>query len=292
MLIAELLDPELPPCRLGEGPHWDSPNGHLYWVDIKDQVIHRYHLESKTHESCKVSSSIGFAIPDRHGRIIAGLKNGLYSVDFKTGKEKRLISPRDMPTSDRFNDGKCDSAGRLWAGTMNEGENPTPTGKLYSFDGRNFTVSDDGFKTANGKGWSPDLKTMYHADTDRQTIWRYDFNLASGHISNRQVFARIEKEGGFPDGLCLDQQGNVYVSLFSGGKVRVLSPDGEIIQDINIPAPQVTSCAFGGPDLKTLFVTTAQEGLTNQQLASAPQSGQIFICHMKYSGLPSYPFGI
>jgi len=289
MIIAELLNPHLPSCHLGEGPHWDS-SGHLYWVDIKGRSIHRYHLESKNHEICRTSSDVGFAIPDKTGRVIAGLKDGIYAIDFETGEETKLVSPLSMTAHDRFNDGKCDSAGRLWAGTMNESENDLPSGKLYCFDGTQLVAADDNFKTANGKGWSPDQKIMYHADTDRQTIWQYDFNQASGALSSREVFAKIDKDDGFPDGLCVDAQGLVYVSLFSGSKVRAFDPGGNTAFDIHVPVPQVTSCTFGGPDLKTLFITTAEEGLTHQELVRAPQSGQVFVCHMKEQGLPSYPF--
>lgn len=186
---AELLSDSLPLFALGEGPHWDARRGHLYWVDIVGQAVHRYDPVARTHQSISTPSKVGFAVLDEEGQLIAGLQDGLYIIDFASGAVSPLAKPANMPGHNRFNDGKCDRHGRLWCGTMNlNPDNGDPTGHLYVFEKGGLREVEKEIYISNGLGWSPDNKTMYYTDTIRKVIWQYDYEIGSGQVSNRRVF--------------------------------------------------------------------------------------------------------
>lgn len=269
---AELLDEKLPACELGEGPHWNAATGELSWVDIKGQTIHIYNLESQQHEEIAVSQMIGFAIP-RQDHYLAGLIDGLYTISMN-GAET-LLAPLMQGDNVRFNDGKCDAQGRLWAGTMNMDDSPKETGALYCFHSQILKEVEKGFAIPNGKDWSPDQSTLYHADTTRHVICAYDYDCSKGTVRNKRHFIQFQ-ENLYPDGLCTDHHGNLYVALFGAGEVRIYNSETVEQERIFLPVPNVTSCAFGGHDLKTLFITTAYDGLDQIELKNAPNSGKIF----------------
>lgn len=286
----ELLDSKLPAFTLGEGPLWDVDSGRLVWVDIKAGAIHRYNLQRHKHERCGTGDLTGFAVPASEDRLITGIGSGLYLIDFMTREKRCLMKPDKNFKGLRFNDGKCDRAGRIWVGTIvMEPEGNLPEASLYKFDGLTLKCADKGFFNSNGKGWSPDDKTFYHADTYRNIIWKYDFDLENGAIANRQKF--ICREGtGQPDGLCVDSQGRLFVALYGGHGVEIYTPEGTYDGYISLPVPNVTSCAFGGEDLKTLFVTTAKDGLDENQIRESPLSGQVFAVAMEVAGMPERRF--
>lgn len=269
---AEILDGTLPACQLGEGPHWDEASGNLSWVDIKKQRIHLYNLATRHHKEIVVSQPVGFAIP-QDDYFVAGLKDGIYGIG-QGGQEKRLAA---IPAKDniRFNDGKCDSYGRLWAGTMNMDSEPEETGAFYRFADGVLTMVESVYAIPNGKAWNPQETIMYHVDTTRHCLWKYDYDRGRGTISNKQKFIQFNQDLS-PDGICSDSEGCLYVALFGSGEIRIFNADGKQEGQIFIPVPNVTSCIIGGKNLRTLFVTTAYDGLSEEQLAKWPASGQIF----------------
>ncbi|MDB5478303.1 MAG: Transcriptional regulator, IclR family/regucalcin [Alphaproteobacteria bacterium] len=282
-----LLDPALPFSELGEGPHWDHRSQMFYWVDITGCTIHKYDMALQKYEFCKTPSSVGFIIPDSEETVIAGLKDGIYRVHFDTGKVTPIVLP-EQHADVRFNDGKCDRQGRLWGGTMHNkgGDHPEALGKLYRWDGQSLDTIEEGVFITNGLGWSPDSRTMYFTDTVNRTIWQYDFDPETGTPSNRRIFREFSGAGR-PDGLTVDSQGRVLSAQWPGWGVEIFTPDGKPDGVIELPVPQVSSVTFGGPDFKTLFITTASSGMTPEQIAEAPLSGQVFTVEMDVPGLPA-----
>jgi sugar lactone lactonase YvrE len=286
---AELLNTALPPSELGEGPYWDNAGRKLYWVDITGRKIHRYDPLTKKHDAFDTPSTVGFAVLAESGDFIAGLRDGIYRLSPDTTEVACLVKPEYADNNNRFNDGKCDRQGRLWAGTMNNLDHQKPSGALYRFDNRGLHTHEGNINISNGLGWSPDDTTMYYTDTVKRVIWKYDYDIMSGEAGNRRDFAKFPGKGR-PDGMCVDSQGRILTALWPGWGVEIYAPDGKLEGKIDLPVPQVSSCAFGGSDLKTLFITTASVGLTPEQIKEAPLSGQMFAIEMDVPGLPETPF--
>lgn len=276
-------------AALGEGPHWDMRGQKLYWVDIEGRAVHRLDPKTNQYDAAKMPDMVGFAVLDEAGKLVAGLRDGFYRVDFATVATEVLSRPGFAHADNRFNDGKCDRRGRLWAGTMNNLDPQQPTGALYRLDERGLHEHATGIHISNGTGWSPDNKTMYYTDTVRRIIWQYDYEIETGAATNRRTFAEFTGPGR-PDGLTVDAQGRVLTALWPGWCVEIYAPDGKLEDKIELPVPQVSSCAFGGADMKTLYITTAATGLSPQQLADAPFSGRLFSIDLDVGGLPETPF--
>ena len=275
---------------LGEGPLWSADEGILYWVDIKQPRVFHYHLESGATEVFPMPEEIGCLGLVHGGGLIAGLRSGFAFLDLEQGDVLRIIDPeRDLP-GNRFNDGKCDSAGRFWAGTMDDGERE-PTGSLYRL-GVDLQVErmDEGYVITNGPAWAPDGETLYHVDTLQRRIYAFDCDPATGALGNRRTFALIPEELGYPDGLTVDSEGGLWCALWGGWQVTRFTPDGELDRSLKLPASQVTSCTFGGEDLRTLFVTTASIGLDDEQRAAQPEAGGLFALDPGVRGLPTPAF--
>jgi sugar lactone lactonase YvrE len=187
----------------------------------------------------------------------------------------------------RMNDGKCDPAGRFWAGTMDYGES-RPIASLHVYDGTARTVLDD-VTISNGLAWTPDRRGMYYIDTPTGRVDVFDYDEGTGQITNRRPFAEVE--GGHPDGMTLDDEGCLWVALWGGGAVRRYDPSGRPAGIVHLPVTNVSSCAFGGPGGTTLFVTTSQQGLSEQQKAAEPDAGRIFRADPGVSGPPATAFG-
>ncbi|MFN2150563.1 MAG: SMP-30/gluconolactonase/LRE family protein, partial [Anaerolineales bacterium] len=195
----------------------------------------------------------------------------------------------DQPYT-RFNDGKCDRSGRFWAGTMDEG-NPNTRGALYRLDpSGDCQIMQAGIGISNGLGWSPDNRIMYYTDSIKHQIYAYDFDLQSGTIRNRRVFAETPQEY-VPDGLAVDAEGHIWSAKWDGWKVVRYAPDGSVDSEIELPVQRPTSCTFGGPELKHLYITSARDGLTAQELARQPEAGNILVLETSTHGLPEPRFG-
>jgi sugar lactone lactonase YvrE len=248
-------------CALGESPVWLAGEQRLAFVDITGRRLHRYDPASGAHAAVPVDEDIGCIAPALGGGFIAGLRSGLWRLDAAGGKQALLAAnPEDVATS-RFNDGKVDPRGRYLAGTVDE---PKAGGRagLYRLDRRGLTRLADGILTSNGLAFSPDGRVLYHADTPRFVVWRYDYDPQTGEAENRRAFVRIEPtadDRGRPDGAATDVEGCYWTALYEGGRVCRFDPDGRLMAAIPLPARRPTMAAFGGPDLTRLFVTTATD---------------------------------
>lgn len=274
--------------ELGEGPIWHPFESRLYWLDILEEKIQRYdpiRLEYQVFSVGQKISAIGLRGTDSF--ITAG-ENGFafWDVDMDTF---RLIShPEKDKSNARFNDGKVDRDGRFWAGTMTTTD---ASSTLYKLDkDLEVTPMIHNVTISNGIGWSPDNRVMYHADTRRFTIFAYDFDSENGEISGKREFVRLTGKDGSPDGLTVDAEGYVWCALWGGWRVERYSPEGEHVQTIEVPVAQPSSCAFGGEDFDTLYITSAREGLSQAQLADQPQAGNLFACQPGVRGLPEPKF--
>ncbi|MDC8013500.1 SMP-30/gluconolactonase/LRE family protein [Tahibacter soli] len=275
---------------LGEGPHWLGNGQSLLWVDILAPAIHLSNVANGDTRTTALSELVGVVVPRRRGGYVAATQSGFRSVNPQTGEMAALASPPGM-AGRRFNDGKCDAAGRLWAGTLALDAGPGG-GSLYCLDvDGTLREIESGFHICNGLGWSPDAKRFYLADSGRREIYVYDFDLAAGTLSNKTVFARFQEADGMPDGLAVDAQGHVWCAMWDGWAIRRYAPDGVLERTISLPVPRPTSCAFGAEGLKTLFVTSARIRLSATQLAAAPLSGSILAVQVDVAGTPVGEYG-
>ncbi|MET3896160.1 sugar lactone lactonase YvrE/DNA-binding IclR family transcriptional regulator [Devosia sp. UYZn731] len=270
---------------LGEGPHWSERDKKLYFVDILAPAVYTGDTVKGTYVSMPVPELVGFIIPRTRGGFVTAMHGEIRGIDLPSGSITTISHPEADRPGNRFNDGKCDRRGRLWAGSLAIDTAPDQ-GRLWRLDpdGRAFEM-DRGFHVSNGMGWSPDDKTFYFADTAKQLIYAYDFDIDSGSIANRRVFISVPESEGKPDGLTVDAEGFVWAAHWDGWCVTRYDPDGKVDRVINLPVPRPTSCVFGGPDMQTLFVTTARIRLSAAQLTEAPLSGSVFAIDTGIKGL-------
>ena len=279
-------------CDLAEGPIWDAQRGRLHFVDITPGRIHTWDPATGARRAIDCGAMAGCVVPRRGGGLIAALADGVWAVDADSGEKHFLVSPAEHdPTRGRFNDGKCDPQGRLWAGTMGlNGERGI--GALYSFDAapssrchlRDVSIS-------NGLAWSLDGWTLYYIDSPTRRVDAFDFDPDSGTIGNRRTAITLPAGTDVPDGCTLDAEGNLWIAHWGGGCVTRWNPKtSEHLATVRVPAPHPTSCAFGGAKHDTLYITTARRGLDAGQLAAFPESGGIFACQPAVSGQPASAF--
>jgi sugar lactone lactonase YvrE len=279
---------DLPVSELAEGPLWDHDAQTLYWVDILGKRIHRYRTETGSSDSLKLDQYIGAVVQHASGGLIAAMQHGFHRIDFESGRVEKLADPESDRPDNRFNDGKCDPAGRFWAGTMSL-KGQRGAGALYRLD-RDGSVHKmaDGVSISNGLAWSADRRTMYYIDTPTQSVYAFDYDLDTGEIANRRTVIRIPEADGSPDGMSIDAEGKLWIALWGGWQVGCWDPDtGEKLMSIRVPTAHVTSCAFGGPDFMQLFITTAREGLSAEELERQPEAGCVFTAQVGVAGLPA-----
>jgi D-xylonolactonase len=259
-------------CVLGEGPLWWGDA--LWFTDIKQKMVHRFDPVTGQGQSWASSSEVGFLAPLANGHFIAGTKAGLQDFDPASGAFSliRTVEP-EQPTN-RLNDGAVDGHGRLWFGSMDDGE-VAPSGILYRLERGSLTVMDQGYVITNGPAFSPDGRTLYHTDTLARRIYAFELG-PDGALANKRIFVEIEEGAGYPDGSVVDQEGCLWTSLFGGWGVRRYSAEGELLQVVAFPVANVTKLAFGGADLKTVYATTARKGLDAPALAGQPLAGGLF----------------
>jgi sugar lactone lactonase YvrE len=279
-------------ANLGEGPAWETHSGCLYWVDIHAGHLHIFNPQEGTDRLIDVGEFLGCAAPRSAGGLVLGLRSGFTTLDLSTGKLTRLVNPEPNLPGNRFNDGKCDPAGRFLAGTLNDTE-VKACGSLYSLapDGAVKTLVT-GTLTSNGLAWSPDQHTLYYIDTPTLIVMAYDYDPATGEIANPRPVVSVPPELGLPDGMTSDVDGMLWVALWGGAKLTRWDPaTGSLVAEIPLPALNVSSCAFGGPDLTDIYVTTAREGMSPEQLAKYPLSGGLFRIRTNIRGMPTFEFG-
>ncbi|MGV3764293.1 SMP-30/gluconolactonase/LRE family protein [Parapedobacter sp.] len=266
------------PAQLGEGPVWDDQLNRLFWVDIVNGRILVWYPETSQVRTFNFTGQIGaVALTSQPNRVIAATDKGFAMLDLYTGKRIDIGDPETDLHDNRFNDGKCDSRGRFWAGSLNEeGRNDAA---LYMLD-PSGTISKKiaGVSCSNGLAWSSDDRTFYYIDTPTRQVVAYDFDVATAAITNRRVAIDVDPADGLPDGMTIDSEGMLWVALWGGWKVVRWNPHtGEKLQEIKLPVSQVTSCAFGGKDLRDLYITSAKKALTPAALAAEPHAGALFV---------------
>lgn len=275
---------------LGEGPVWDASASTLWWIDIQNPTF--WCLETRTGRvrSWPLPKVPGSFALRRGGGFFFAFRGGFATLA-EPGAEPTMLGTPGLTLGDeRFNDGKADRAGRFWTGTLDR-KLSRPIGQLYRVEpGLRVTAVDQGVTIANGIGWSPDDTTMYFTDTPSRRIYRYDFDAAAGRVSNRRVFVEAEPGHGGPDGMTVDAQGYVWSAQFDRWCVNRYAPDGRLDRSIRVPVQRPTSCMFGGPDLATLYVTSARFDLTAADLAAQPQAGGVFALEPGVRGLPEPRF--
>jgi D-xylonolactonase len=272
-------------ARLGEGPLWSARERAVWFVDIKGRGIHRYDEATRTTRSWQTPQDVGFIVAASGGRFICGLKSGLHLFAPETGGVQLLMPVDSDRPGNRLNDGHVDAAGRLWFGTMDDAE-VSPTGALYRFDAAGLHRADDGYVITNGPATSPDGRTLYHIDTLERVIFAFDL-ATDGSLSARRVFARVAEKDGHPDGPVVDAAGCVWVGLFGGWGVNRYSPTGELLSKLSLPVANCTKAAFGGADLRTLYITSASKGLTPEQRTQQSLAGGLFAVRVDTPGLPA-----
>ena len=274
-------------CILGESPIWSPAEQALYWVDIQNPMIYRFHPDSGERRNWAIETEIGSIGLGPDGKLICGLRMGLGWFDLETGKIEIISDPEGDKQWNtlRMNDGKVDRAGRYWCGSM-EDPGHGPKGSLYRFDtdGSWETILTE-IKVPNAICWSPDNSIMYFADSHEDRIRAYDFDLESGEIGNERVFVDTGGEEGHPDGATVDAEGYLWSAQIYGGKINRYAPDGTVDRVVEIPTPRVTCCTFGGANLDILYVTTASFRMDRDELAADPLAGKTFAVETGVTGI-------
>lgn len=277
-------------AQLGEGPLWSVEQQALYWVDILGHRLHRY-SPSQEHRTWQFDHEIS-AIAERANAqgLIVTLRHGFATFNPATEELMPLIQVEAHMPGNRFNDGKCDRLGRFWAGTM-DFDGKRSTGSLYRLS-PDLACSrmDSGYAVTNGPAWSSDYKVMYHNDSVNGRVYAFDYDLESGEISDKRLFLQFGEEDGSPDGMATDSEGGLWIAHWGASKVTRHDAQGNLMHTIALPCSQVTSCAFGGPDLKTLYITTAAVGLAAEQLEREPLAGGLFAVDLDIAGTPACTF--
>jgi len=276
-------------AALGEGAIWDTEKKVLYWVDIDAGFVHTFDPATGRDVSVAVGQPVGTVVPRASGGVMLATRDGFMSLDPGTGKVALVASPAGHDPEKRFNDGKCDPAGRFWAGTIDEAGSG---GALFRLDADlSVHCMVTGIAIANGLAWSLDRRTMYYIDTVTQRVDAFDYDDATGAVSNRRGVVTVPVELGSPDGMTIDAEGKLWVAHWDGWCVCRWDPaTGKMLRKVGVPVQRPTSCAFGGPELDTLFVTSATMGLDTGTLGKQPKAGGIFAFKPGVRGFPAFEF--
>jgi sugar lactone lactonase YvrE len=274
---------------LGEGPVWDNRTQRLIWVDIEGFEVHIYDPAAREHGVINVEQYVGSLAVRKSGGLILALKSGFAALDPETGEITPIADAESHLPGNRFNDGKCDPAGRFWAGTLAlDEDNGTGKGNLYCLHiDHRVELKVPGVWISNGLAWTSDERTMYYIDSPTQKVVAYDYDKATGEIANpRTVITVPAHEMGYPDGMTIDEEGMLWIAHWDGGHVCRWNPHtGEEMAEIKVPVSRPTSCVFGGEDFGTLYITSARTRLSEEKLAGQPLAGSIFKCRPGVRGL-------
>ena len=270
---------------LGEGPIWHAERQSFFWVDIEAKLLYQMQWPEKHVHSWPMPQRIGMIAQEDENNFIVALQDGLARFDIETSELEWLVDIEKDITTNRPNDGKCDAVGRLWLGTMDINCNKD-TGALYCID-KEFSVAEklSRLTISNGMAWSLDNKTFYFIDSNTYKIDAYSFDLETASIEFIKTAIEVPKKSGMPDGMTIDKEGMLWVAHWDGFAVCRWNPhNGELIDTIDLPVPQVTSCTFGGENSDQLFITTASTGLSKEQLLEYPLSGHVFVAQPGVKG--------
>ena len=271
--------------RLGESAMWHPRERKLYWIDARAPAIYRLEADNRV-TTFPLPAMAGGVVPRRSGGIAIALQNGFHAFDTTTGALTFIADPEPDKPDNRINDGSCDRAGRFWAGTQHVTIRE-PRGSLYRLDpDHSVHRMFEGITVTNMVRFSPDDRTLYHADTYSDRMYAFDYSLAEGTIANRRVFVDTSSHPGHPDGSAIDADGCLWNTEYGGSRVVRYTPQGKIDRIIEFPVTQPTSCCFGGTDLGTLYVTSATQRIEPALLAKQPLAGSLFAVHVGVKGLP------
>lgn len=278
-------------ATLGEGPCWHTQAQLFYWVDIESNIVHVHDPGTGSNRAIDVGQRVGTVAPRASGGLIVALENGIGALDLESGELEIFHDPEPDKPNNRFNDGKCDPAGRFWAGTMPKSAR-VPSGALYCME-RDLSVRKvlDGVGVSNGLAWSADHETMYYIDTPTRHVRAFDYDIETGEIANPRKVIEFGEGRGYPDGMTIDTEGMLWVAEWLGWRVGRWDPaSGELLEEIRLPAAKVTAPAFGGPDLDDLYITTASIDLSEEEKAEQPDAGGLFRVKTGHRGLGAYEF--
>jgi len=282
-------------ARLGESPFWHPAEQALYYCDIPGHSLHRFDPAGGGLAHWDFDTDVASAAPLLGGQLLLAMRDGLWRFDPASGARRRLAEPPYDPANERFNDGKCDPQGRFWVGTIYEPRDPA-LASLYRYARGKLERQCGGITVSNGLAWSPNGHTMYWSDTKAHTIYAFDFDPLGGELNRQRVFASfplkqpgqpLEAYGGRPDGAAVDAEGCYWVAMFEGQRILRLSPEGELLREVSLPVRCATMPCFGGPDLKTLYITTAREGRPPAELIEQPYAGCVLALEVDVPGLPA-----
>jgi len=268
----------------GEGPVWDEQTHSLYWVDIMMGRFFVGHVESRVIKEFEVGQPLGVLALRENGGLVMAVRDGFGFYDESSNQFELIAGSPEYDNKEvRFNDGAVDPAGRFFAGTM-EWEGREDTGKLYRMDAdHSFNLVERNIYITNGMDWAPDRKTFYMTDTLRHVIYAYDYDIHTGAVSNRRNYIIFGSDE-YPDGMCVDSEGGFWVAMWEGGKILRFDASGKKVGEISVPVLHPTSCCFGGADMKTLFITSSQYPLSEQQKKEWPLAGRTFMLETEIKG--------
>ena len=279
---------------LGESPMWHPGEQVLYYCDIPGHKLHRFNPASGDLVHWDFDTDVGSCAPRLDGSLLLALRDGLWRFDPASGARSKLADAPYPTENERFNDGKCDPQGRFWVGTICE-PREAAVASLYCFNGGKLVRRADGISVSNGLAWSPNGRTMYWSDTHAHRVYAFDFDPGSGELNRRRVFASfamkqpgqsLDSYGGRPDGAAVDVEGCYWVAMFEGQRLLRLSPEGELLREVRLPVRCATMPCFGGPDLKTLYITTAKQNRPALELIEQPFAGCVLALDVNVAGLP------
>lgn len=275
-------------ASLGECPRWDEQDQLLYWLDINAGQLHRFNPANGQDDYLQFDEEIGCFSLRKKGGFVMATRSGFYLLDDWSTERTFITDPEQGMDKNRFNDGRCDVRGRLWAGSVYP---PKDHGgaSIYSLEQGKTKRWVENLLTANGIGFSPDNKVFYYADTPSHAIQQCDYNADTGEIGNCRLFHQFPHGNGRPDGAAVDEEGYYWSALYEGSRVVRINPRGEIVQEIPVPARCPTMVAFGGPDLSTLYITSVGKR-PDEELQEFPLSGALFKVEVDVKGLPEYRF--
>lgn len=273
---------------LGEGPVWCEIQQALYWADIRRRLIRRFAPATGETATWELPDLVGSFALRADGGVVVALGCKFAFFDPQSGSIKVVAEPEPGKPTYRFNDGKCDPAGRFLAGSMDDVARG-PTGTLWSLAGDGaYRPLLGGCRIPNGLAWSPDGRTMYFSDTAVGVIRAYDYNVSTGEVGSVRLFAHIENGG--PDGGTVDEQGYYWCAIYGGWRLERRAPNGRLDRVIELPMQNPTSCIFGGSELDCLYVTSASQRLSQEELAVQPLAGAVLVLDVGVRGLPSARF--
>ena len=275
---------------LGEGPVWRAETQDLVWVDIESTRVCCFNPATGENQTWDVGEKPGLAVPTKQGDLILGTSVGFVRLDLASGVLSPIIDPEQDLPNNRFNDGKVDPEGRLWAGTMGLDEAPN-VGSLYRLN-RNLSTDKlfDQVTISNGMAWTSDQKTFYYIDSPTRRVDVFDCDMAGGTVSDRRTAFELPEGMGYPDGMSIDNEGMLWVALWQGWGVARFAPGGALLAKVEVPVECVTSCCFGGENWDELYITTSSRDLDETGRAEQPLAGGLFRCRPGVSGPPTNLF--